>query len=228
MADSWLKSFFESPWSASVVALIAALIGGGFSMLGSWLAMRGGLKAQTKLQHDEWDRRDLEKKDEWDRRDLERKQERTDLEMREQHERQRADIAAVRTVAIEALNNSIRLISFLESGKSAPGSAISDPIVLRTEFDRSMFSLIRFLDPIYAQQLTDVHLSAAAYEIRMGDRKFGMGLSESDCTRARQLSESFAIMFRTLGQNVFSKEELAGFEQTLRVAETRLRQLVVD
>jgi len=54
MINAWLKSFLESPWSASLVVLIAAIIGGAFSFLASWFATRGSLKAQFKLQQQEW------------------------------------------------------------------------------------------------------------------------------------------------------------------------------
>ncbi len=55
--DAWLKFALEAPWSASLVVLVAAvlgaMIGGWFSIQASRLAMRDSLKAQLDLQQRE-------------------------------------------------------------------------------------------------------------------------------------------------------------------------------
>src|SRR5260370_19534923 len=104
--DAWLKFALEAPWSASLMVLIAAVlgaaIGGWFSIRAARIAMRESLKAQLDLQHQEWERRAAE-----------RNQERNDREQRERDERTQSDRALIRTVAIEALFNSINLLGFI-------------------------------------------------------------------------------------------------------------------
>jgi hypothetical protein len=207
MSDSWLKYFLEAPWSASLVVLIAAIIGGAFSFLASWFATRGSLKAQFKLQQQEWQRRDGE-----------RAQERAEHEQREKEERLENDRIAIRAVAIEGLFNSINLLGLAKIRLAPPDGSV---IVSRKSYEGSMESLIRAADPGSVQRLTNLYASAIVFELSMPEKP-GMVMTDSDVRRARELSQQFEVMFRTFGQMAFFKGDLDTFEMTLSVAKAEL------
>ena len=164
--DAWLKFALEAPWSASLVVLVAAvlgaMIGGWFSIQASRLAMRDSLKAQLDLQHQEWERRDAE-----------RNQERADREQRERDERTQSDTAAIRAVAIEALFNCINLLGFIKLGRNLPDPRM---LVSLENYDRALESLMRAAEPGDVRLLTNVHASARVFQFSILDRTAGLAL----------------------------------------------------
>src|SRR5579863_606842 len=209
--DAWLKSALEAPWSASLVVLVAAvlgaLIGGWFTIWASRLAMRDSLKAQLNLQHQEWERRDAE-----------RNHERADRENRQRDERTQSDTAAIRSVAIEALFNCVNLLGFIKSGRNLPDPRI---LVSRDHYDRALESLVRFAEPGNVQLLTNVHASARVFQFSIADRTAGLALDATARKRAQELSQSFEIMFRIFGQKSFSQRDMQTFENHTQCREGR-------
>jgi hypothetical protein len=207
MIEAWLKSFLEAPWSASLVVLIAALIGGAASFLASWLAMRGSLRAQFGLQQNEWQRLDAE-----------RVRERADREQREQEEQKRSDAAATRAVAVEALFNSMSLLG-LAKIRLTPREP---SVISREQYDRGIESLMRAADSGSVQLLTNLYASIKAFELSIAEKSGGMVIADRAVARARDLSFQFEVMFRTFGQKVFTPSDMQTFEQTLNVAKVEL------
>src|SRR5271170_3544753 len=157
--DAWLKSALGAPWSASLVMLVAAVlgavIGDWFSIWASRLAMRDSLKAQLNLQRQEWERRSAE-----------RNQERADREQREHDERTQSDTAAIRSAAIEALFNCVNLLGLIKLGRNLPDPRI---LVSRDHYDRALESLVRSAEPGDVQLLTNVHASARVFQFSIAD-----------------------------------------------------------
>jgi hypothetical protein len=209
--DAWLKFALEAPWSASLVVLVAAVlgavIGGWFSIRASRLAMRDSLKAQLDLQHQEWERRDAE-----------RNQERAG-EQRERDERTQSDTTAIRAVAIEALFNCVNLLGFIKLGRNVPDPRL---LVSRECYDRALESLMRAAEPGNVQLLTNVHASARVFQFSIIDRTAGLALDETARKKAQELSQSFEIMFRMFGQKYFSPPNMQTLETTLNVAKVEL------
>jgi len=163
--DAWLKFALEAPWSASLVVLVAAvlgaMIGGWFSIQASRLAMRDSLKALDLQQPGR------------KRRDAETNQERADREQREGDERTQSDTAAIRAVAIEALFNCINLLGFIKLGRNLPDPRM---LVSLENYDRALESLMRAAEPGDVRLLTNVHASARVFQFSILDRTAGLAL----------------------------------------------------
>ncbi len=163
--DAWLKFALEAPWSASLVVLVAAvlgaMIGGWFSIQASRLAMRDSLKAQLDLQQREGN-------------GATPKQTRSgDREQREGDERTQSDTAAIRAVAIEALFNCINLLGFIKLGRNLPDPRM---LVSLENYDRALESLMRAAEPGDVRLLTNVHASARVFQFSILDRTAGLAL----------------------------------------------------
>ncbi|MGH7778587.1 MAG: hypothetical protein ACREQR_02000 [Candidatus Binataceae bacterium] len=208
MVDSWLKFILSAPWSASAFVLLSAVIGGAFTLGGSWIAMRKSLDEQSELQRREWQRRDTE-----------RDQERKDREQREAIERAESDREAICAVAIEALFNCIYLLGFIKVGRNLPAER---RVISRVRYDASLISLVRGLDSIIVQQLTALYASATVFEFSIIQGTAGMMLQQAHLLKAQELHGRFEIMFRTIGQKVFLREGMDTLEQTLNVAKAEI------
>lgn len=207
MVEIWLKFFLESPWSASIVILVGAVIGGAASVFASWFVTKKSLDAQFSLQQKEWQRRDAE-----------RLQEKKDREERDREEQAQRDKNAVCAIAIEALFNCMNLLGFAKIAFTP-----REPnLIFREKYDRHIESLLRVENGGSVQLLTNLYASARAFELSIAEKSGGMGVDQRAVNRARDLSHRFEVMFRTFGQRTLSSSDMETLEQTLNVAKVEL------
>jgi hypothetical protein len=203
-----------------MVALISTLIG---AVIGSVL----GYAAQFVLQRSEWRQRDREREKERGDRELEIVRERKDRDAerdQERRERKAAEIqrqeqlgdAAVKSLAVEALWNCIQLstTAMIENGPDRQPPRIE---VAREQFDHSMILALQRLQGNFAQQTFNTYLAAFSLQ-QFRDARSVFHISEAERKRIAGVSQSFEIVFRVLGNRVFSKEEMRELETVRNVA----------
>jgi hypothetical protein len=190
---------------SGIIGLLGAVVGGTITAWATAAGVRRSLEAQFQLQRDEWERRDRD-----------RDQERQDRETREKNEQEQQGTAAVQALAIEALWNSI---SLLTAAKQVETSANPAPRIrlLREQFDKHFLRAARRLDGIYMQQTVNTYLSGLSLQ-QSRDARNALPIGKDELKKMNNLSTSFAIIFRALGQRVFSRQELQEFEMTRNIA----------
>ena len=185
---------------SGMIGLIGGVVGGAIAAWATAAGVRRSLEAQFGLQRAEWERRDREKN-----------QERQDREKREQGERDREGTAAVQALAVEALWNSICLAIVAKQVENStdPTPKIS---LSRDRFDKHFLLAMQLVGGVYMQQTVNIYLSGFAFQqLREAQDRLPMGRAE--LKRAHDLSTSFMIIFRTLGQRVFSREKMAELDR---------------
>jgi hypothetical protein len=201
-------------------ALISTLIG---AVIGSVL----GYAAQFILQRREWRQRDRERQQErrdreldvvHDRkdRDAERDQERREREALEIKRQAEFGDAAVKSLAVEALRNSIQLstTAVLEDVSDRRPSRIE---VAREQFDHSMILALQRLQGDFAQQTFNTYLAAFNLQ-QFRDARSAFHITDAERKRITAVSQSFETVFRVLGNRVFSKEEMRELEMVRNIA----------
>ena len=189
-----------------IAAVIGAMIGGGLALLG----VRQTLKAQIKLQRQDWQRHNNEKE-----------KERRDRQKDATEQQASREIASIAALAIEALFNSISLLSLVKSVRSPTFTWTSVPPLrlLRRQLDENL--------PLIAERLTagvlpgiiSTYMTALNFQV-LREGKEQIPFKPQELKELDDLSTAFAIVFRTLGQLVFSRDELEAFETTLRIAQS--------
>jgi len=185
---------------SGMMGLIGGVVGGAIAAWATAAGVRRSLEAQFGLQRAEWERRDREKN-----------QERQDRETREQGERDREGTAAVQALAVEALWNSVCLATVAKQVENStdPTPKIS---LSRDRFDKHFLLAMQLVGGVYMQQTVNIYLNGFAFQqLREAQDRLPMGKAE--LKRAHDLSTSFMIMFRTLGQRVFSLEKMAELDR---------------
>lgn len=191
---------------SGLIGLLGAVVGGLITALASAAGVRRSVAAQLRLQDAEWQRRDRE-----------RKQERQDRDAREKDHQEREGTAAVQALAVETLWNSIFLLAVAKqvetSADPAPHIKLS-----REQFDKHFVLVTQRLQGVYMQQTVSTYLSAFSLQ-QSREVRGRLPISEAELKRVNDLSTSFMIIFRTLGQRVFSSGEMRELEMTRTVAE---------
>jgi hypothetical protein len=182
----------------------SSIIVGALALFGVWWTLSG----QLKMQRDEWDRREA----------TFQKQ----LQTREQSDREaqeRRFTAAMRAVAIEAVNNAVALLSLGHLAKR--NLFVPLPIALtREQFDNQLPLIAERLSPAHLQQTATVYMEAFRYKALIDEIVAKpVELSQQQIKDASNLSLSFSVIFRTLAPSVFAREQTDAFETMLRVAE---------
>jgi hypothetical protein len=212
-----MDSLFSNPL---VSTLVGAAVG---AVIGSVL----GYVAQFVLQRSEWRQRDREReKERYDReleaiqerknRDAERDQERHDREAAETQRQEELGDAAVRALAVEALWNSIQL-SATATFEDADDRRPPRIEVARDRFDHSMILALQRLQNNFAQQTFSTYLAAFGLQ-QFREARSVFHISDAERKRIANVGQSFEIVFRTLGNRVFSKEEMLELEKVRNVA----------
>jgi hypothetical protein len=182
----------------------SSIIVGALALFGVWWTLSG----QLKMQWDEWDRREA----------TFQKQ----LQVREQSDREgqeRRFTAAVRTVAIEAVNNAVALLSFCHLAKKYPFVPFSTGLT-REQFDNQLPLFAERLSPAHLQQTATVYMEAFRYKVVVEyNVARSARLSEQQIKDASNLSLGFSVIFRTLALSVFDREQLHAFETILLIAD---------
>jgi hypothetical protein len=205
-------------------SLISTLVG---AAIGSVL----GYAAQFILQRREWRQRDRERQHERHDRELDIARERKDRDAeRDQERRERETIeiqrqaelgdAAVRALAVEALWNSIQLAAvatFEDEGDRRPPRIE----VARQQFDHSMILALQRLQSNFAQQTFNTYLAAFSLQ-QFREARSAFHMADAERKRIAGVSQSFEIVFRALGNRVFSKEEMSELEMVRNVAYTEM------
>jgi hypothetical protein len=190
-------------------SLLSTLVG---AAIGSVL----GYVAQFVLQRSEWQRRDREREQERRDRDAERDRERRDREATDSRQREELGDAAVRALAVEALWNSIKL-STIARFDDADDRRPPRIEVEREQFDHSMVLALQRLQGNFAQQTFSTYLAAFGLQ-QFREARSAFHMAEAERKRIANVSQSFEIVFRSLGNRVFSKEEMRELEMVRNVA----------
>jgi hypothetical protein len=216
-----LISDSDTPYPFDLVdSLISTLVG---AAIGSVL----GYAAQFILQRREWRQRDREREKERSDRELEIVRERKDRESerdQERREREAAEIqrqeqlgdAAVKSLAVEALWNSIQL-STTATFEDADDRRPPRIEVAREQFDHSMILALQRLQGNFAQQTFNTYLAAFSLQ-QFREARSAFHIADAERKRIAGVSQSFEIVFRSLGNRVFSKEEMRELETVRNVA----------
>ncbi len=204
MLDALSRLSAEMFSSQVFVTLVGVFVGGLLGLFG----VRQASAAQFKIQREEWERRDREKE-----------QERRDRETRENDEKERQGTAAVQALAVEALWNSNYLLGVAKSVKNSPDTA---PIIKlsREQFDKNFLLAMQRLNNSYLQLTMNTYLSGFSLQQSREARK-ALPTGALELEAIEELSNSFVIIFRSLGYHVFSREELQEFQMTRNVIEAR-------
>jgi hypothetical protein len=185
---------------SGIIGLIGGVVGGAIVTWATAARVRRSLEAQFELQRAEWQRRDREKN-----------QERQDRETREQGERAREGTAAVQALAVEALWNSVCLAT---AAKQVENSTDPTPKISlsRDRFDKHFLPAMKMVGGVYMQQAVNIYLSGFAFQ-QLREAQNRLPMSKAELKSAYDLSTSFMIIFRTLGQRVFSREKMAELDR---------------
>lgn len=181
----------------------SSIIVGALALIG----VRWTLSGQANLQSAEWDRRETAFQN--------------DLQAREriQHEIEKKRFtAAIRAVAIEAINNAITLLAYSDSAKKSQVSALSLALT-REQFDNQLPLIAERLEPAHLQQTAVVYMQAFRYKMTVDPLGGPVQPSERQSKEASELGCSFSVIFRTLAYQVFTKEQMEPFENILRIAQ---------
>lgn len=181
----------------------SSIIVGALALFG----VRWTLSGQADLQRAEWDRREAAFQN--------------DLKTREriQHEiEEKRYTAALRTVAIEAINNAVTLLAFSDRAKKSQVSALSLALT-REQFDNQLPLIAERLEPAHLQQTAVVYMQAFRYKVTVDPLGGPVQPSERQSKEASELGFSFSVIFRTLAYKVFTKEQMEPFENILRIAQ---------
>jgi hypothetical protein len=222
-----LISDSETPYPLDLMdSLISTLVG---AAIGSVL----GYASQFILQRREWRQRDREREKERSDRELEIARERKDRDAerdQERRERESAEIrrqeelgdAAVKSLAVEALWNSIQLstTAIFENGADRQPPRIE---LAREQFDHSMILALHRLQGNFAQQTFNTYLAAFSLQ-QFRDARSVFHIGDAERKRIANVSQSFEIVFRVLGSRVFSKEEMLELEKVRNVAYAEMPQ----
>lgn len=176
---------------SGMIGLIGGVVGGAIAAWATAAGVRRSLEAQFELQRAEWERRDREKN-----------QERQVRETKEKGgEREREGKAAVQAVAVEALWNSVCLATVAKQVENStdPTPKIS---LSRDRFDKHFLPAMKAVGGVYMQQTENIYLSGFAFQ-QLREAQNRLPMSKAELARAHDLSTSFIITFRTLGQRVF-------------------------
>jgi len=176
---------------SGMIGLIGGVVGGAIAAWATAAGVRRSLEAQFELQRAEWERRDREKN-----------QERQVRETKEKGgEREREGKAAVQAVAVEALWNSVCLATVAKQVENStdPTPKIS---LSRDRFDKHFLPAMKAVGGVYMQQTENIYLSGFAFQ-QLREAQSRLPMSKVELKRASDLSTSFIITFRTLGQRVF-------------------------
>jgi len=176
---------------SGMIGLIGGVVGGAIAAWATAAGVRRSLEAQFELQRAEWERRDREKN-----------QERQVRETKEKGgEREREGKAAVQALAVEALWNSVCLATVAKQVENStdPTPKIS---LSRDRFDKHFLPAMKAVGGVYMQQTVNIYLSGFAFQ-QLREAQSRLPMSKVELKRASDLSTSFIITFRTLGQRVF-------------------------
>jgi hypothetical protein len=196
-------------FSSLVSGLIGALIGGAISAWSTAAGVRRSLEAQLGLQRGEWEKRDGE-----------RDQERRDREIKETEERERCGTEGVRALAAEALWNSTFLLTVAKKVQQNSSDPVPHIRLSRGQFDKNFLLSMQRLKGFYLQQTVNTYLSGfSLQESREGRKALPVGALELKAIG--ELSDSFLIVFRSLGHHVCLPQELQEFEMTRNVVQAQ-------
>jgi len=171
------------------------------------IGVRWTLAGQFRMQRDEWTR--LEASHQKEQRERDR--------VNREEDKKRL-IGAVRALAVEAINNAVELLSFVQFAK-VNDFLQSSPSIVREHFDRQIAVLTERVPSIDVQQTADVYIRGFRYKRQVENIvQRREQLSEQQIHVASDLQRQFSIVFRTLGQAVFSREEMDAFEKILIIA----------
>jgi len=185
----------------------SSIIVGALALFG----VRWTLSSELQMQRDDWNERQAAFQKELGVRDQ------ADREAQE-----RRFTAAMRAVAIEAVNNAVALISFEKFAKKNPNVRLSIALS-REQFDNQLPLIAERLSPGHLQQTATVYMEAFRYKVVVDDSVARSAqLSQQQIKDASNLSLSFSVIFRTRAPSVFAREQTDAFENTLRVAELPL------
>src|SRR6266853_6555963 len=82
----------------------------------------------------------------------------------------------------------------------------------RDRFDKHFLPAMQVVGGVYMQQTVNIYLSGFAFQ-QLREAQNRLPMSKAELKRAYDLSTSFMIIFRTLGQRVFSHEKTAELER---------------
>ena len=71
---------------------------------------------------------------------------------------------------------------------------------------------MKIVGGVYMQQTVNIYLSGFAFQ-QLREAQNMLPMSKAELKRAYDLSTSFMIIFRTLGQRVFSREKMAELDR---------------
>ena len=185
---------------SGMIGLIGGVVGGAIAAWATAAGVRRSLEAQFELQRAEWERHDREKN--------QKRQ-----ETREQGERDQEGTAAVKALALEALWNSVCLATVAKQVENStdPTPRIS---LSRDRFDKHFLPAMTIVGGVYMQETAKIYLSGFAFQ-QLLEAQNRLPMSKAELKRAYDLRTSFMIIFRILGQRVFSREKMAALERVV-------------
>ncbi len=197
MLDSIYRFAADINSSQVLANLISAIVGGGLAGGFALLGVRQTLKAQFKLQE----------------------KERGDRQKAAADEKNRREIASISALAIEALFNSISLLTLAKSMRSPTFKFPPTPPVrlLRKQLDENLPLIAERLPAGVLPRIISTYMSALSFQV-LREGKSQIPMTPEEFKELDNLSTGFAIVFRTLGQLVFSPDELGAFETPLFIA----------
>jgi uncharacterized membrane protein len=196
----------ELPSNPVFLTLLGVVVGGLLGLFG----VRQASAAQFKIQRQEWERRDRE-----------RDEERRVREGTEKEERDREGTAAVKALAIEALWNSTLLLIVANETKASQNGAYPRIRLSREQFDKCFRIAMERLQGMNVQQTASAYLGGFGLQRSREGVESARPISADDLIKVIGMSESFLIVFRSLGQDVFSRHELEELEISRRVFQVR-------
>jgi hypothetical protein len=200
---SGLPRLFTELFSSQVtLTLLGVVVGGLLGLFG----VRQASAAQFKIQQQEWDRRAGE-----------RDEERRVREATEKEERDRQGRAAIQALAIEALWNSTLLLIVANQANTSGNASFPRIRLSREQFDKCFLIAMERLQGINVQQTASTYLGGFGLQRSREAIENAVPISADDLKTVIGVSESFMIVFRSLGHHVFSRHELEELEITRRV-----------
>jgi hypothetical protein len=153
---------------------------------------------------------------EWARRDAEMDQECLRLAQTEKEAELLKKIGAIRALAIESFTNAISFLIFAQTAESVDPQT-SAIVFSRRQFEGTLPSMSQWLDSAHFEQTVIAYMEGFVYEQWVKSRG-PLRLSPERIKRAKDLSQMFEIIFRTLARDdIFSKDARNSFEVAFNV-----------
>ena len=159
---------------------------------------------------------------EWQRHDAERERERFERAESERAAEAQKRVAVIRALAIEAFTNAIGFLTFAEEVQHISQRAPA-PSVSKHQFEEVVPFLSQWLQSGHFEMTVVTYMRALVFEHQLRVPVSVPPALPETIGRAKQLSERFEIVFRTLAQSKdgFSPSTVESLERALNVLKIR-------